>query len=271
MESWLKNFSIDVDGKPFKVYDPNAPFRLAEYAKGRGYKVPTEPKEIRETFGYGWFKYAPDVAEKLLIKNGFKRDKDGKWLLPDGKPWKMTIIAHTNPAHPMFRNAFAAAQQWKKFGIDVEVSSTEVAGTIVDEGRYDVAAAGTWPAVETWGGHFDLYRTLSPWDSQYMRPIGETNPGHDSRWSDPRIDKIIKQMETLGWDDPKTRQLGIEGLKILVEEMPTIPITGYPSFVGWDEYYWTNYPGAENPYCQPHYHWPNFKYMLPFLKPTGRK
>ena len=270
MESWLKNFSINVDGKSFKVYDPNASLRLAEYAKSRGYKVPTDSKEIRETFGYGWFKYAPDVAEKLLIKNGFKKDENGKWLLPDGKPWKITILAtSTNPAHPSFRNASAASQEWKKFGIDVEVVTSAMSGTLTSRGDFEVST--DWPATEPWGGHPDLYRTFNSWRSIYIKPIGEQTFGHTSRWSDPRMDKVIEQMEKISWDDPKTHQLGIEGLKIVFEEMPGIPITGYPSFVGWDEYYWTNYPGAENAYCQPHYHWPNFKYMLPFLKPTGRK
>ena len=269
MESWIKNFTIDVDGKPFKVYDPNAPMRLAEYAKSRGYKVPTEPKEIRETFGYGWFKYAPDVAEKLLIKNGFKRDKDGKWLLPDGKPWKITILTGTNPAHPAFRNAFAASQEWKKFGIDVEVVSTEMEATLEQRGEFD--ASSTWPATEPWGGHPDLYRTFNSWRSIFVKPIGEQTFGHASRWSDPRMDKVIEEMEKISWDDPKTRQLGMDGLKIALEEMPSIPTFAYPGVVSWDEYYWTNYPGAENAYCQPYEHWPNFKYMLPFLKPTGRK
>jgi len=53
--------------------------------------------------------------------------------------------------------------------------------------------------------------------------------------------------------------------------MPSIPTFGYPGVVGWDEYYWTNYPGAENSYQQPYHHWPNFKFMLPYLKSTGRK
>ncbi len=60
-------------------------------------------------------------------------------------------------------------------------------------------------------------------------------------------------------------------MKILVEEMPTIPTFAYPSVIGWDEYYWTNWPGAENPYMWAGHPWPNFKYLLPFLEPTGRK
>jgi len=272
LEEWLKNFELDIgNGEKFKPFDPNAPIRLAEEMRKRGYAVPEDPEKIKEIFGIGWWKYAPDVAEKLLIKHGFKRDKNGKWLLPDGKPWKITIIAHTNPAHPMYKNAFALAQQWKRFGIDVTVLTTEQAATIVDHGDYDVATAGMWPATEPWGGHPDLYRTFYPWKSEYMAPIGETNPGHDSRWSDPRIDKIVEEMEKIDWNDPKVIDLGKEALEILVEEMPTIPTNLYPGIIALDEYYWTGYPTFENPYMIPYSHWPNFKYVLPSLKSTGRK
>ncbi|MDI3311915.1 MAG: ABC transporter substrate-binding protein [Thermoanaerobacterium sp.] len=270
MEDWLKNFTLDiqVDGQPFKPYDPDAPLRLAEYAKSRGYKVPTDTQELREIFGLGWWKYAPDVAEKLLERNGFKRDKDGKWLLPDGTPWKITMVTGTNPAAIGYRNVFAVQQLWKKFGIDVEVVTLENTGTVVGHGDFD--ASGDWPAIEPWGGHPDLYRTLRMWHSKYYVPSGEQAVGHASRWNNPEMDKIIDEMEKLQWDDPRNLELGMEGLKIAIEEMPSIPLVGYPGIVSWDEYYWTNYPGAENPYCQPYHHWPNFKYMLPFLKPSGK-
>ncbi|ACK42996.1 MULTISPECIES: ABC transporter substrate-binding protein [Dictyoglomus] len=269
LESWLKNFTITVDGQKFKVFDPDAPIRLAEYARKRGYNVPTDPKVIREIFGIGWFKYAPDVAEKLLIKNGFKRDKDGKWLLPDGKPWKMTILAHTNPSHPDFRNGFAASQQWKKFGIDVEVVTTEQRPTLLQYGNFD--ACSDWPATEPWGGHPDMYRTFNAWRSEYVRPIGDRTFGHPSRWSNPRMDKVIEKLAKTDWNSLKVRMLGMDGLKIAFEEMAGIPTCSYPGIACYNEYYWTNYPTQENPYCIPYHHWPNFKYMLPFLKPTGRK
>ena len=106
--------------------------------------------------------------------------------------------------------------------------------------------------------------------TKYVQPIGEVSVGHHCRWSNPELDKIIDAMEKMGFDDPEGMDLAIDGLKILVAEMPSIPTFAYPGFVGWDETYWTNYPGAENPYQQPYQHWPNFKFMLPFLEPVQR-
>jgi len=273
IEEWLKSFELDLgDGQKFKPYDPTAGQRLAEYARKRGYNVPTDPQEIKKIFGPGWYKYAPDVAEKLLIKNGFKRDpKTGKWLLPNGKPWTITILTTTNPAHPSYRNGFAASQAWKKFGIDVTVMTSDALATLGQRGEFEVTT--DWPAAEPWGGHPDLFRVLDPFSSQYLVPIGENAPwGNYGRWSNPQMDSVIAKLKDTDWNDTESIiNVGLEGLKLLVKEMPTIPTFNYPGVVAWDEYYWTNYPGAENMYCQPYHHWPNFKYMLPFLKPTGRK
>ncbi|WP_041081545.1 ABC transporter substrate-binding protein [Thermotoga profunda] len=272
LDKWLKEFEIDLgNGEKFKPYDPTAGKRLAEYVKSRGYTVPTDEETINKVFGPGWYKYAPDVAEKLLIKNGFKRDKSGKWLLPDGRPWTITILTTTNPAHPSYRNGFALAQAWKKFGIDTNVVTSDALATLGQRGEFEVTT--DWPAAEPWGGHPDLYRVLDPFNSEYLVPIGQNAPwGNYGRWTNPELDKIIVKLRETDWNDTDSIiAFGVEGLKLLIKEMPGIPTFNYPGVIAWDEYYWTNYPGAENMYAQPYHHWPNFKYMLPFLKPTGRK
>jgi len=111
---------------------------------------------------------------------------------------------------------------------------------------------------------------LDRWNSAYKKPVGERTAGIYSRWSSDKMDAIITQLRET--DPFKTDQViatGIEGLKEAVTNMPGIPTYGYTGFVGWDEQYWTNFPGSENPYCEPYTHWPNFKYQTPFLKPTG--
>ncbi len=101
MQDWLKAFTIDVgDGETFAVYDPTAPQRIADDARSRGYVFPDDPAFIEKTFGLGWYKFAPDIAEKLLIKNGFSRDANNMWLLPDGTPWKIAYLAGTTTFQP---------------------------------------------------------------------------------------------------------------------------------------------------------------------------
>jgi peptide/nickel transport system substrate-binding protein len=87
---------------------------------------------------------------------------------------------------------------------------------------------------------------------------------------EPEMDAVIQKLRET---DPAAYDAvvaaGIEGLKIAVEEMPGIPTFGYIGFVAWDETYWTNWPGAEMPTPNPTPTGVPFKYMTPFLEPTG--
>jgi peptide/nickel transport system substrate-binding protein len=271
MEEWLSEFELDLgNGETFKPYDPDAPQRVVEYARGRGYVVPDDQAAQDKAFGLGWYKYAPEAAEKLLIKNGFSRDDDGMWLLPDGSPWQIEILTDTDLTTDMgSRNAVAAAQQWKKFGIDAEVFPSEARADLYNTGDFEVSS--DWPAQEPWGAGPDLYRVLDHWNSAYIRPIGEVPAGHPGRWSSPEMDAVIQELRaTDPADYEAVVDVGIEGLKIAVTEMPGIPTFGYIGFIAWDQTYWDNWPGAENAYTQPYTHWGPFKYMTPFLEATGR-
>lgn len=270
MQDWLKEFTIDVgDGETFAPYDPEAPKRVADFARSRGYVFPDDQEFQEKAFGLGWYKYAPDISEKLLVKNGFSKNADGQWLLPDGSPWKISYLTGTVLSGHDARNAVAAVQQWKKFGIDATVFNTESGADLTAVGDFDVETV--WPGKEPWGAGPDLYRTLDDWNSAYIKPVGERNQAtFSSRWSSPEMDAIIKELrETDPFDTEKVVEIGIRGLQEAVRNMPGIPTYGYIGFVGWDEHYWTNWPGSENAYTQPYTHWPNFKYTTPFLEPTG--
>jgi peptide/nickel transport system substrate-binding protein len=271
MQEWLKNFALDLgDGEKCYPYDPDAALKVAEYARQRGHQVSDDPEELKATFGLGWYKYAPDVAAKLLEKNGFTRDANGKWLLPDGTPWRIRITDINDTGHHQFKNGNAAVQQWKKFGIDAEYIATDAYSTLQQVGDFEVGAV--WPALEPWGAGADLYRSLNAFYSEYMAPIGDNNRGHASRWSSAEMDDIIKRMRaTDPTDIEATVAVSTEALQLLIEEMPSVPTYGYSGFMTWDEYYWTNWPGAENPYMGPYGHWGTLKYMLPSLQPTGNK
>ncbi|MFW5776580.1 MAG: ABC transporter substrate-binding protein [Spirochaetota bacterium] len=270
MEEWLSNFTLDLgNGETFAPYDPDAPDKIVEYARGRGYIVPEGQEVIDRTFGLGWYKHSPEAAAALLEKNGFSRNSDGEWLMPDGSPWQLEILTATNTSSHGYLNGSAASQQWKQFGIDVTLVPSDNDATLVANGQFDVSTA--WPAYEPWGAGVDLYRTVDRWNSEYVRPIGERTQGQESHWSSSEMDAVIEQMRNT---DPNDREatiaVGMDALKLAVEAMPGIPVYGYTGFTTWDTYYWSNWPFAENAYTQPYTHWGPLKYMTPFLEPTGR-
>ena len=271
MEEWLSNFTLDLgNGETFKPWDTHADERLLEYVEARGYPIPDDPDDVAHVFGVGWWKYAPDAAAKLLEKNGFSRNKDGKWLLPDGTPWKIELVTTPVAGHDMYRSSFATSHEWRKFGIDAVSLPSETAGTLVSYGNFEVYPVR--PIPEPWGDHPDPYKMFNSLHSDFVEPVlGERTWGHSSRWSDPRMDQVIAQLKVTDWGDTdQLVKLGMDGMKVLVEEMPVMPLFTLVDLVSWDTYYWTNWPGEENPYMVPFHHWPNFKYLLPSLEATGR-
>ena len=102
-----------------------------------------------------------------------------------------------------------------------------------------------------------------------MAPPGKQQPPRNwQRWSNPELDKIIEQIRQTAFDDPKGLELGREYVKLVVREMPTIPLMSYNVFTVMDDTYWTGYPCAEGaPYTDPVPNWANTKYMMVKLKP----
>ncbi|MFW5849244.1 MAG: ABC transporter substrate-binding protein [Spirochaetota bacterium] len=270
MQEWLSEFTLDLgNGETFRPYDPDAPQRIVEYARGRGYIVPDDPETVERTFGLGWYKYAPEAAAALLEKHGFSRNSRDEWLLPDGTPWRLEIMTATNTSSHGFLNGNAAAQQWKQFGIDAVAVPTEAAANLGPNGQFEVST--DWPGYEPWGAGVDLFRTVDRWNSEYTKPIGERSTGHVSHWTSDEMDAVIERLRNTDPNDSEaTIAAGMEALKLAVENMPGIPTYGYTGFTTWDTYYWANWPFAENAYTQPYVHWGPLKYMTPFLEPTGR-
>jgi peptide/nickel transport system substrate-binding protein len=269
MEDWLKNkLTIKVAGKPFKPFDATVGTRIAEKVKAKGFQLPSDPKELKKMFGYGWWKFDPAAATALLEQNGFTK-KDGKWFKPDGKPWQIKLLTSTNASHPNMIYAFPIADQWRKFGIDVQAVPMDNLNSIIANQNFDVVMQ--FPTVEILGSGPDIYRSLKSFHSRYVVPVGQPAIGGSfSRWSDKRMDQIIERLEKVGFAETEATKLAQDALKIVVEEQPGMAIGSIVGFPGWDEYYWTGFPGQENAYTVPHFHWPNFQFILPRLKPTGK-
>jgi peptide/nickel transport system substrate-binding protein len=273
---WLKELKLEIGpGESFQPFDETVPAKVAEWAKKKGYTVPSEPEKLVDLFGIGWWKYAPDVAEKLLKKHGFKKEQD-KWLLPDGTPWKISILA-TPDEVDVYRLAMGAADQWGRFGIAVEIESLERDPYYIRNivGDYDCSSA--WGM----GGGFGASATLDKWPFIYMlhsnfyKPTGERAVGgfggNRLRVKSPELDKLIDEMGVLSPQDPKVAEMGKEFLKLWTENMWSISTISFKKFVTEDEYYWTNFPSSENPYGQPCYWFMGGRFILPQLQATGQK
>lgn len=267
LEPWLENFTLD-DG--YKPYDTNVAYRIAEWAE-EYYNIEVEDPEA--VWGIGWWKYDPQEAEKLLLDNGFSKDRNGRWLLPDGTPWKISIIAPADFEIDATRLAFAVADQWRKFGVQVNIETLEAGPLWTRQALGDYDVGSFWGGMLASSGIPDIWTFINGFKSDFYTPLGTaaTTP-NNYRWKVPdKVDQIIDDMGALYFADPKVIELTKEFYKVAVEEMPVIPMVTTKKFSAVDNYYWTNYPTAENLYMAPVSWWAEFKFMLPRLEPTGRK
>jgi peptide/nickel transport system substrate-binding protein len=269
MEQWFKDLQIEVEpGEMFNVYDETVPDQIAAWAEEQGYTVPGTPREV---FGGGWWKYAPDVAERLLIKNGFSRDGGGNWLTPDGEPW--TIDLQSPPdENDAFRMANAAADQWSDFGIEVNLLGLE--RSVWDQnhfvGQFDMSTP--WYSFALASG--DSWPEVRAWHPKYYAPIGEDyRPlGGNSimRLNDPQVGEFIDAMAQLDPSSEENIQANQDFLKYWTENMYFITAISFKKFVTWDERYWTGFPTSENPNYMPLYWFQGGKFAFQSLEPVAQ-
>lgn len=258
LEPWLKELTLDIgNGETFQPYDAEVPLRVAAWAREQGYTVPedSDAAGLRDRFGMGWWKYAPDVAEKLLLKAGFTKGGDGKWLKPDGQPWQFAINAAPDE-NDVYRLALGVQDQWKNFGIDVEVDALERNPYETRNRTGDFEVTSAW-GLATPNANPDLWQGLNTVHSRFFTEVGTDTAGTGSannvRFKSPEIDAIVDELSKLSPEDSRVAELGQNAMKVWVENMLTIPTISFKKFTSIDETYWTNWPTAENPKRQPLY------------------
>lgn len=269
LEEWLNNLEIEIEpGEMFKPYDPTVANQIAAWAEGEGYTVPGEPKDV---FGWGWWKYAPDVAERLLIKNGFSRDGSGNWLKPDGQRWVIDLQSPPDE-NDAFRMATAAADMWSDFGIEVNLQGLE--RSVWDQNRW----VGQYQMSTPWftfvlpsGDAWPQIRAMHP---DFYVPNGEDfrskGGGTAYRLNDPKIGEMIDAMALLSPDSEENYEAVREFTKYWIENMYSITAISFKKFVTWDERYWTGFPTSENPHHMPLYWFQGGKFAFQSLTPVAQ-
>ncbi|MBA7607885.1 hypothetical protein ES703_15054 [subsurface metagenome] len=259
MLDWLEEFAF-ADG--YKPFDPTLPYRLAEYAEEQGYTVPADPIDV---WGPGWWRHDPQKAAEMLEAQGFTK-RDDKWYLPDGTSWKITFNAPTYEVDSL-RLAMSVAEEWREFGIDVELKILE------DTPFWDELYYGDFEVGSYWGlGSVlvDLWKSQVYWHKEYIVPIGEYAFYNNVRWESDTVSELLDEMSALHPEDPEVIELTRELLKEVIREMPLAMSVDCKKFSPYDTYYWTGFPSAENPCWSPLFWCGGFKWITPHLKPTGR-
>jgi peptide/nickel transport system substrate-binding protein len=274
LEPWLQTMTIDVgNGETYTPYDPEVPNRIASWATQQGYSVPSDSAGIRERFGFGWWKHAPDVADKLLVKNGFKRDSQNKWLLPDGTPWKLPFVVAPDE-NDAYRLALGAQDQLKAFGIDVSIETLERDPYTTRQNTGDFVGTSTWGAYGPGiNAHPDIWQALNGLHSRFFTPIGTSTAGRGGtniqRFQYPEFDALIERLGSLSPEDPQVPDVARQALQFLVQNMVRTTTISFKKFITQDQQYWNGFPTAENATRQPLYWFMGGRFTFAGIAPVA--
>jgi peptide/nickel transport system substrate-binding protein len=265
---WLQDFALDDGYKPFnRKYADEMKATLKQQGVA---DLPADGEETYTMMGQGWWKYDPAESEKLLNKAGFKKGPDGKYRMPDGKPWQ-PLFAIPGDWHPILqRMGFAIADSWKKAGIDVvakQMDSAEYERT----GNYNnlLEIILRWPQCS----YVTPVQFMRNWRQATLKPADSTEfvSGNSIRWDNKDADKLIGDMLKLPPTDSKIVDMQKDVLKMMMQDMIVINLASIPTTIPENWAYWKGWPTADNYYSTPLTWWSNFKMIVMKLEPTGKK
>ena len=258
---WLEEFELDLgDGTTVKPFDFEYASRMAANLGIEG----TE-EELIEMFGIGCWKYDPEAATKLFQKAGLELRDDG-WYFND-EPFVLNLTYLAETEQQAGRGVQAAYDQLQKFGFTCNIFSESSSTWTANDSTGNYYIAGYWP---TQFITRDIYGAISQYDADLITPLGETGiGGNGMRWNNERATEIIHELAQISPDSDEAYELGLEFVKVAIEDMPFIGFHSGVKFVPTNSTVWEGYPCADNPYNGPWWWWSCFKYIIPHLTPVA--
>lgn len=208
------------------------------------------------------FKQDRAQAETLLQSAGLTKGSDGFYQL-NGKKISFTIIVPEGWSDWITTCQFMA-NDLKAVGLDVAVStpSYDTYYNDMQVGSYDTALWGTNPGPSPFFIYDSLLRSAN------SAAIGQQAGSNFERWEDPATDKLLETYSTSS--DPAVQKQAIYGLeKIMVDQLPSIPLINEPYWYEYNTEYWVGWPDQAHPYAEPApYAYPDNEMVLLHLQPS---
>ena len=257
----------------YKPFNPNFADDLVAKLKSQGMDPAQLPSgdDIKKGFGEGWWKYDPAEAEKLLASVGIKKGADGFYTMADGSPWTIELVFPSDWNKVMQRFGFSIADGWKKAGFNVSPRQ-------VDNGEFNTVQSTNskfttmlnWANTCVYNANFlNSWRVFNPGN---VKDVSSSEPlnGNWMRVTDKKIFDLIADATNRETTSP---EFLVDGQKIaaeIVNGMQEINLMNIPTTIPTNNYYWTNYPKADNFYAAPYTWWSSFKKTIVNIEPTGK-
>jgi peptide/nickel transport system substrate-binding protein len=214
-------------------------------ANPTGVLLPNFKNVISSNYATSAFTVDRTQAETLLQGAGFKKDANGIYADKSGKEISFSML-DVNGWSDWDSDTQLIQNDLKQIGIKTSINSV---GDYTP--YYDALSGGTYEAAISWtnNGPTPYYPYFYMLQSTLSAPAGKAIPGGTNfeRWSNPITDQLLKQYSTS--KDPTVQLQALQGIqKIMVEQLPAIPLTYNPYWAEYTTTHLTGWPTADNPY-----------------------
>ncbi len=219
-----------------------------------GYEPPSHPTALvlpaNQSFlspNYANASFSVDTAKAILLLKGagFRKGSDGIYVDKNGKRLAFNINVVSGWTD-WVTDCQIMASNLQAIGMDVKVNAISFNSyySALQMGSFDTAISWT----STGPTPYFLYDTML--SSVNTAPIGQPATSNFERWSDPTTDKLLQQYA--GSPDPAVQQQALAGIqKIMVEQLPTIPLIYGATWYEYSTARFVGWPDQQHPYAVP--------------------
>ncbi|MGP5267168.1 ABC transporter substrate-binding protein [Brachybacterium alimentarium] len=208
-----------------------------------GLPRPTFEEFIAEEYRDLEFEVDLEEAERVLDEAGYERGGDGIRVAPDGTPLVFEL-----PIPSSYNDWVTTSQilgsQLSKVGIALTPRGISFEQWLEarDTGNFFVTISTAGAGQNPWY----LYRSML--SSEYRTEGDEPVVANFQRWYDEETDELLSSYADT--DDEQEQRAAVEGLqRIMIEQMPTLPIVTAPNWFNFNTELWTGFPDESDPYA----------------------
>ncbi len=207
------------------------------------------------------YHYDPAKAAQLLKSMGLKKNSKGQLLGSNGQPITFTMIVPTGFSD-WIEDAAIIQGDMKALGITMNVQTPSVSTWVSDmeTGNYDLTLNF---GLNQYNPYFYYESNLA---TSNTAPIGKNATSNYERYSNPQVDALLKKYAA-STSLTQQKQIIDELQKVMLTQVPVIPMFYASNWNEYDNRYYTGWPTAQNPYVTPTYNTPDAEMEFTHLAP----
>lgn len=186
--------------------------------------------------------FDPRAAKSLLMKDGFREGRDGMLDEPNGKPFRITLLAPA-PYTDWMTDGQLMVSEMKQAGIAVTLSGLSLSAWTNDYtvGNYQLTFCGQF----TTNDPYSIYNYLL--NSNLSAPVGKPATGDIERYQSPAANAALAAAAST--DNPAQLRKAYGVLEeIMVKQAPVIPLFDGGDFALYSTRRAVGWPTNKNPY-----------------------